>query len=81
MKRISKMIIFYLSLLVIGLNCQKSKDPLSNSPEEGYWEIISDINEGFNKIFFIDYKNGWAVGDNGKIKYTSDGGRSCPNVS
>lgn len=66
-------------LLLLGLNCLKSKDPLSSTPDEGYWEIISDINEGFNKIFFIDYKDGWVVGDNGKIKYTNNSGKTWLN--
>ena len=78
-KGILKIILFYLSILVIGVSCQKSEDPLSNSQKEDYWEIISDINEGFNNIFFIDAKNGWAVGDTGKIKYTNDGGKTWLN--
>ena len=55
---------------IIGCN----KNSLSNNLQNGSWNIISDLSEGMNTIFFIDSKNGWAVGDNGKIKVTRNGG-------
>lgn len=60
---------------IIGCN----KDPLSNNLQNGSWNIISDISDGMNTIFFIDSKSGWAVGDSGKIKVTGDGGFSWSN--
>ena len=77
--KITKIRMCFFIMLLLLINCQKSKNPLSAMPEEGYWEIISSINNGLNKIFFVDSKNGWAVGDNGKIIYSDNGGKTWQN--
>jgi photosystem II stability/assembly factor-like uncharacterized protein len=52
------------------MGCQKIKDPL----DLNYWEVISDLDGDFNKLFFIDNNIGWAIGTEGKIFSTNDGG-------
>ncbi|MBI5418281.1 hypothetical protein HZA55_10130 [Candidatus Poribacteria bacterium] len=58
------------------VSCQSSENPVSIIEKEGVWEIISTKNYEVGSIFFIDPANGWAVGMNGTIIHTNDGGRT-----
>jgi photosystem II stability/assembly factor-like uncharacterized protein len=72
-----------LSLIVLlNLSCSddsnifKSYD-LSNS----HWEEVPVITEGLSKIYFVDSKTGWAIGEEGKISITLTGGKTWYPVS
>jgi photosystem II stability/assembly factor-like uncharacterized protein len=52
-----------LILLLIDGFCQNNE-----------WKIISEVNSGINKVFFLDSTKGWIVGDSGRIYSTDDGG-------
>lgn len=70
--------IFYaviLCLLFISfIGCEKDKNPVINNFKNGEWHIFSGISNTIKTIFFINSQSGWAVGDNGCIHYTTDGG-------
>ncbi|MBU1875000.1 hypothetical protein KJ688_14930 [bacterium] len=69
-----------LCLLFISIICcEKDKNPLSNNFQNGDWNIISSLNEDMCTVFFIDSMNGWAVGYNGQINITTDGGVTWSN--
>jgi photosystem II stability/assembly factor-like uncharacterized protein len=66
----TKLFCLYILSITIFIGCLKIKDPLDLK----YWEANSDLEGGFNKLFFIDENIGWAVGSGGRIVSTEDGG-------
>jgi hypothetical protein len=66
----------YLSLIILlTVSCNEYESFRSFDRTEGYWKEISSVVEGLTKVYFIDPKIGWAVGENGKITFTHDGGK------
>ena len=45
------------------------------------WEIIFEMEEGINSLYFIDASTGFIVGDNGLIYKTVDGGENWKKLS
>ena len=45
-----------------------------NNQQNYKWNIISEVSDEINKIYFIDSTTGWTIGNNGKINITIDGG-------
>jgi photosystem II stability/assembly factor-like uncharacterized protein len=62
-----------LILLLIDGYCQNNSNAL-NSQQSYEWNVISEVPNGMNKIYFIDSTNGWTVGDSGRIYATDNGG-------
>jgi photosystem II stability/assembly factor-like uncharacterized protein len=65
-----------LCIIISFIGCENNENPVSDNNKSGEWNIISSLNDNINKIYFIDSRNGWAVGDSGSINYTSDGGHT-----
>jgi len=73
-----KNIIFVLLVFVVFSNCGKDDDPESSKYQPGSWEVINSgaANNSFYRIFMADNNTGWIIGGKGKIKKTTDGGKS-----
>lgn len=70
-------ILISVSFLFFSLiSCQNSDNPVVSIEKEGVWQIISTKNYEVGSIFFIDPANGWAVGMNGTIIHSTDGGKN-----
>jgi len=65
-----KISFFLILLTTIFIGCGVIKDPLGLER----WEVISDLHGDYKSLFFIDEKIGWAVGSDGKIVSTQNGG-------
>lgn len=74
MKTALKVNLIFLVIILLVTHCGSEKDPVSFNVEGDNWEVIANIGSGYIKLFFLDEKNGWAVGNNGQIKHTEDGG-------
>lgn len=61
--------------LVLYTGCDNSLEP---NFVKGEWKLVdSRISNGYiNGLYFADGKNGWVIGDSGKILNTNDGGNS-----
>jgi photosystem II stability/assembly factor-like uncharacterized protein len=76
MIRITKILICISFFFYLFISCQNSENPVSIIEKEGVWEIISTKNFEVGSIFFINPVNGWAVGMNGSIIHSTDGGKN-----
>jgi photosystem II stability/assembly factor-like uncharacterized protein len=54
----------------------RNQSKISYNQQSSYWNVISDLNNEMSSIYFIDSLNGWVIGYNGEINYSSDGGFS-----
>jgi photosystem II stability/assembly factor-like uncharacterized protein len=64
--------------LLLASGCIESAGPGAGDPAHGEWLQVRAVQyDGtYHAICFGDENNGWAVGDEGKILHSSDGGRS-----
>ena len=72
-------VLFVAALVIITFlvteSDQRDARPASDAP--GVWSIQnSGVNTNLNDVDFVDAQNGWAVGGNGAILHTSDGGQT-----
>ncbi len=66
-----------LPIASIILSCDESKNLVSCDDDSGRWKAFpSSLNIESDKLFFIDEDRGWAVGNEGRVATTVDGGRT-----
>jgi photosystem II stability/assembly factor-like uncharacterized protein len=72
--RITNFII--LASFILSNSCGHVTSPFGESSTSGTWEIVREKQDDiyYTSIYFTDAKNGWIVGFDGTIQYTSDGG-------
>lgn len=63
-----KHIILFLSFLLFNDNC------ISQLIPEGWFQQSSPVTSNLNSVYFVNYLNGWSVGNNGIILHTLNGG-------
>lgn len=68
-------VIFGLSACSKKENTQADNKNNNTTNPDAKWELISSgVTDDLNRVFFIDNNSGWAVGVNGVIIHTTDGG-------
>ncbi|NQV14285.1 hypothetical protein HQ531_02420 [bacterium] len=78
-----KMVIFGLSLVIIGFVSRCNDNHVSNIEEEfGEWSIAeSGVSSALFDVDFVDNLTGWIVGDSGTVLKTTNNGLSWHNLS